>query len=109
MITIWIKEIPFNNILSNKKTIEGRLNKGIFKKLNSDDIIKLSCKNNFCKVKITKINKFSNFNDFLMNESINNILPDIKNVSEGIKKYHTYYSPEKEIKYGVLGIHIKLI
>ena len=109
MKKIWIKEYPLANIICGRKTIEGRLDKGFFKKIKENDILFFCSSTKYCKVKITKIDKFSNFNDLLKNNNLHDVLPNIKNLDEGIKKYKKYYSDESVKKFGVLGIHIELI
>ena len=109
MKTIWIKESPFKNILSGKKIIEGRINKGFFKNLKVNDILQLSCRSKNCKIKIINIIKCNNFNDLLSNYCLNDILPDVQSIEEGLILYNSIYSKEKEYKYGVLGIHIEVV
>lgn len=109
MKTIWIKENPLNNIISGKKLIEGRLNKGLFKNLKVNELITLSCKSKSCKVKIINIIKCNNFNDLLSNYNLNDILPDARNIAEGLEIYNKIYTIEKEYKFGVLGLYIEVI
>lgn len=109
MKTIWIKENPLNNIISGKKLIEGRLNKGLFKNLKVNELITLSSKSKRCKVKIINIIKCNNFNDLLSNYSLSDILPNATSIEEGLKIYNSIYSKEKEFKYGVLGIYIEVV
>lgn len=108
MKTIWIKNDPLNKIISGEKTIEGRLNKGIFKTINIGESVVLSSKDNSCLVKIINIRHFNNFYE-LLKCNLKNTLPEMNSVDEGSSKYLSYYSNEKQQKYGVLGIHISVI
>jgi len=108
MQTIWIKEDPLNNILSGKKKIEGRLNKGLFKNLSPNDKVRFCSKNKSCIAIITKIKAYKNFRE-LLNYNLTDVLPNVSTINEGVIKYNKYYSVEKEYKYGILGIHIEVI
>ena len=108
MKTIWIKNDPLTKIISGEKTIEGRLNKGIFKKINIGESVVFSSKDSSCLVKIININSFNNFYE-LLKYDLKSTLPGINTINEGVSKYLSYYSNEKQKKYGVLGIHISVI
>ena len=109
MKTIWIKNEAYKNIISGRKLIEGRLNKGIFSKLKSDDILILSSNKDSCKIKIINIINCNNFNELFSCCDLNKILPDKTSVKDGIKHYNNIYKNKDIQKYGVLGIVIKLI
>ena len=104
---------PFNMIKSGEKTIELRLNDEKRQKLsagdeiefvnNTDNNLKLLCK-------ILKIHKFKSF------EELYGILPldkcgytndELHNAKAS--DMDIYYSKEKQLKYGVLGIEVKVI
>lgn len=109
MKTIWIKNNAFKNIVSGRKLIEGRLNKGIFKSIKLNEIITLKTKEKSCKVKIINIDKFNNFNEMLNYYSINTVLPDKKDINDGVLHYLNIYKQKDIDKYNVLGLQIKLI
>jgi ASC-1-like (ASCH) protein len=109
MKTIWIKENPLNKIFSGEKTVEGRLNIGLFKELKVNEVIILSCKTKNCKVKIINIEKFNNFNELFCQNSIKNVLPSISALNKGIEHYNKIYSKKNIYKFGVLALHIELI
>ena len=109
MKTIWIKNEAFKNIVSGRKIIEGRLNKGIFRSIELNEILLLSTKEKSCKVKIINIEKFNNFNEMFSCYNINIILPDKIDINDGIQHYLNIYKQKDIDKYNVLGLHIKLI
>ena len=109
MKTIWIKEYPLNKIISGDKTIECRLNKGLFKNIIINEMIMLSSKNKQCKVKIINIERFNNFNDLFYHNDIKNVLPGINTIDRGIEHYNKLYSSKKILNFGVLALHIELI
>lgn len=102
---------PFNMIKSGEKTIELRLNDEKRQKLKTGDEIEFICtdeKTDRLNVKITNIYHFDSFRQLYKSlpllkcgytkDDISTARPDDMDV---------YYSPEKQRKYGVLGIEIK--
>ena len=96
MVIIYIKKLStFNNIKNKKKIIEGRLYKGIFKSLKKNDLIEFCFKDEKIKANIIDINKYKDFREMLIVEGIQNLLPNIYNIEEGINIYNTYYPNRK--------------
>ncbi len=87
MLSIYIrKKSTFRNIMKGRKTIEGRLNKGVFKKLKNGDDIKFCNGDDMIEGKVININKYDCFRDMLTNEEINKILPDV----QGYRGWYKY-------------------
>lgn len=106
--TVYLKERPFNDILNNKKTIEGRLNKGIFSEMKINDSIIFINKQKKINVKIANIRNFESFEKMLIELPFENILPSINNFKEGVELYNSLYNENKIKKYGVVALLIKL-
>ena len=104
--TITIKQPWFDLIKSGKKTIEGRLNSGLFARLQKNDIIIWLHQNMRLKVKIIDIRRYDSFYSMLKKEGLDKVLPNIDNIDDGVKIYRQYYSEEKE-KNGVLAIEFE--
>jgi len=45
----------------------------------------------------------------LKKEGIENVLPGVKNIEEGVQIYRQFYSEEREKKYGVVAIEVEPI
>ena len=107
---ISIKQPWFDFIKSGKKTVEGRLNKGLFNRVQQGDNIIWQHNGNECKVRIMYRNVYKSFKDMLENEKLKNVLPNISNIEDGIKIYHQYYPEikDKERKFGVVAIGMEL-
>ena len=87
MLSIYIrKNSTFRNIMKGRKTIEGRLNKGVFKKLKNGDDIKFCNGDDMIEGKVININKYNSFRDMLTSEEINKILPDV----QGYRGWYKY-------------------
>ncbi len=110
---VGIRTTPYNNILNSNKTCEGRLNRSIFKNIKINDVIIFKNHNNGIerniKAIVINIINCKSFTDMLNNVGLNNALPYAKNINEGQKIYNSYYSKDKEAKYGVLGIVFKVL
>jgi len=87
---------------------EGRLNRGSIKKLKVGEIITIKCKNNSVKKMIKSIDHFKNFKDMLTYKeySLEQTLPYVNTLEEGVKLYDTYYTTDKIEKYGVVSIRL---
>lgn len=85
MLSIYIKKTStFRNIMERRKTIESRLYRGVFKNFKNGDDINFCNGDEMIKAKVININKYDSFENMLMNEKINNILPDVQ-------KYRGWY------------------
>ena len=87
MLSIYIRNnSTFRNIMKGSKTIDGRLNKGVFKKLKNGDDIKFCNGDDMIEGKVININKYNSFRDMLTSEEINKILPDV----QGYRGWYKY-------------------
>lgn len=108
-----LKASPFGMIKSGKKTIELRLNDEKRQKLKIGDEIEFICTDDAYKtvgVRVTNIYHFDNFAQLYKSlpllkcgyteDDVCFANPDDMNV---------YYPPDKQMKYGVIGIEIMLV
>lgn len=101
-----VREPWFSLLKNGEKNVEGRLNVGVFSKLSEGDIIEW---NNAFRTTISKIVKYKSFKNMIETEGLNNVLPHIESVNEGVNIYRQFYSEENENKYGVIAIHLILL
>jgi len=105
----------FAFIESGEKTTEGRLNKTTFAELKPNDIVTWfniddqTKERKECKTKITNVNHYQTFREMILAEGIENVLPGIDNIDDGVGVYRKYYTSEAESQYGVLAIQLELI
>jgi ASC-1-like (ASCH) protein len=109
-----------DDIIAGRKTVEGRLNKGKFKKYKPGDIIllrrdfrdkngKLKDGTNIeAKVIVVSVKKYQSFYEMILKEGYKKVIPCAKNAKEASDEYNKYYSSEDQSKYGVLAIRIQL-
>ncbi len=55
-------------------------------------------------VKVTKINKYNSFSDYLQAEGLANCLPGIDSIEEGLQVYYKYFTKEDEQLHKILAI-----
>ena len=106
-----LSEPWFSLIKLNLKTVEGRLNKGDFSKMNIGDTIIFFNKDfeyREIKVKITKINHFKTFKSYLQKETLKKTLPGFTNLNNGLKVYYKYFSIKQEKEFNIISIHFNL-
>ncbi|KAA0065665.1 centromere-associated protein E isoform X1 [Cucumis melo var. makuwa] len=53
------------------------------------------------------VRQYPSFYAMLKAESLDNVLPGVKTLTDGVQVYRKFYSEEKELSNGVLGIHVK--
>lgn len=103
----------FELIKQRKKTVEGRLDKGTFAKVNPGDVIEFtkSGTDDKLRVKVTDILKYPTFEDMfgLNGEQIDAALPGIESATKAVALYHKIYEPNMVKKHGTVAVHIDLI
>jgi ASC-1-like (ASCH) protein len=106
-------ESPYERILSGKKTIEVRLFDEKRQKINVGDIIefsKLPDLEDKVKVEIVALLRYKSFRDLVNDFGMEYYgYPKDYPVDTFVNNIYKIYSKEKEQKYGVLGIKIKLL
>ena len=104
---------PFEKIKSGKKTIEIRLYDEKRQKVKVGDIIvfhKLADEIGTIKVEVIGLSIFKSFWGLFSNFDKSKFGHDPGlSIDEEIQMQRAYYSEEEEKKYGVVGIHIKLL
>ena len=101
---ISINKNALNNIKSQKKKIEGRLKKGYFNKIKKNDKILFHNHQDKYMITIKDIKEYNNLYEYLKNENIKYILPQIDNINDAYNHYKKFYSDENLNKYKFLAI-----
>ncbi len=105
-----LKSGSFNKIKNGKKIIEVRLCDGKRKKLKLGDLIEFRCLPNLSekiRVEVTALLKYKKFSE-LINDFPSHYF-GVKNKKDIIEELYNFYTKEKEKKYKVLGIRLRLI
>jgi ASC-1-like (ASCH) protein len=104
-----LSEPWFSLISLNLKTVEGRLNKGRFQKMEVGDIIEWYNEDflkRTIKTKIVEKIEYKTFEEYLEKEGLNKCLPGVPSLEHGLSVYYKYYNKEDENKYGVISIRL---
>jgi ASC-1-like (ASCH) protein len=105
---IHVSEPWFTSIKNKTKKYEGRLNTLLFAKFKTNDILTIfnkQLKQHF-DVTITEIFHFDTFRQMLNDLGVENVLPGIKSVDEGVMVYRQWYNEDKEKQFRVLAIKV---
>lgn len=105
-----LKKQPFEMIKSGYKTIELRLFDEKRALININDEIIFNCENETLTVKVLALHRFNDFSELYKSLDLLKCgyLPE-ELASASPDDMNEYYPPEKQAKYGVLGIEIELI
>ena len=105
--TITVSQPWYDFIASGRKTVEGRLNRGIFRKIMPDDIIMWKNNESIFETIVTHIKSYDSFKEMIEDQKLENVLPEIATIGEGEAIYFKYYSKEDEAEHGVVAIGLK--
>ena len=114
MSTVYVKHLSepwFSLVKLGIKKVEGRLNKGDFAKMRVGDVI-LFTNSDFglqrtYSTKIEKIANYNSFFEYLSSEKLEDCLPGIDCIGDGVQVYYAYLSKSDEETYKVRAFHIQ--
>lgn len=107
---ITVNEPWFTYIMNGQKTVEGRLRKGKFIDIKRGDIIAIvSSENTRIARKIKRVTKYTSFNNMIILEGIDYILPGVNTLEEGLTIYRQFYTKEMEEQFGVIAIELESV
>lgn len=102
-----------HQIRDGGKTIEGRINTGMFLRFKAGETVRFFYTSNpsdDVTCRIVKVAAFSNFPEMLEKEGFQKCLTDIRTLSEAIRIYDNIPGyKEKAARFGVLAIHLEVI
>lgn len=97
-----LSEPWFSFVAQGLKTIEGRLNKGDFRKMKEGDTITFFNNNREVTVRVIAKKYYPTFKRMLALEDKEKVLPSCSDMNI----YYKYYTKEEEKKYGVVALFI---
>jgi ASC-1-like (ASCH) protein len=103
-----------------EKTVEARLGKPRFLKMEIGDILSIrediwidgkiiGTQKDRMRIKITQILYFETFKEMFQSVNFKSAVPTANNIQEAIDRYAEFYSKEDEKKYGVVTIFFDLL
>ena len=115
------ESLLLDSILSGKKTVEGRLNKGKFAEYSIGDRIWLrrdyrdeygilhDGEERQALVEVVAVRHYPSFIDMVTTEGFKRVIPYATSAEEASEEYNSYYTTDDQQKYGVLAIEIGLL
>lgn len=110
--TMHLTENPYRNMERGLKTLEIRLNDEKRQEVRVGDIIEFCYYEGEMNILITEVeelHRFKSFRGLFESDMAEMTGMGDMSVEEAVKAMYVYYTKEKEDKYGVLGIKIKLL
>lgn len=101
-----VQEPYYDYIIKGQKTVEGRLNKGKFSKMQVGDHLLI---NDEFKYKIERKTNYNSFWDMVESEGVENVVPDKKEIQEAANVYYKFFTKEQEREFGVVAIEISRV
>jgi ASC-1-like (ASCH) protein len=111
MIQFKVQNVYFINIKNKKKTTEGRIAKNKYLRLKEGE--KIEFISNFKKesiyAQVKRVNQYKTFRDMLESEGVDNMLPGVSSIEEGVKIYRSFGDYDKQVKeYGCVAIQFEI-
>lgn len=110
-LKLYVKNPFFDQIIDGTKTVEGRLFKPKLHHLKVLSTLQIVLSDSSLKcvdVQIIGLRTYTSFEQMLLKEGVQNCLPGVSTLSEGIAIYHSFPEyRELEKEYGVLAIKLK--
>jgi ASC-1-like (ASCH) protein len=116
MVKLYRKHINdpwFSVIAIGCKTIEGRLNRDDWARIEEGDQIDwynddFGIKREIRTV-VVKIRKYPCLTSYLNAEGLEKTLVTVKNITDGLRVYRIFYKPKDEETYGVVAFELKVV
>ncbi|OIS99098.1 PREDICTED: uncharacterized protein LOC109230788 [Nicotiana attenuata] len=99
-----VQEPYFSLLRSGQKTIEGRCAVGHYNKIEPGAFILF---NKCLLLKVQDVHHYHSFCEMLEAENLQDLLPGVDTIEEGVQVYRKFYSKEKERSNGVLAICVQ--
>ncbi len=106
-MAVWhmgLREGYLRAIAEGRKKVEGRLYDEKRQAIRPGDTVIFENRL-MCVVK--DVRTYPSFREMLEREGLENVLPGVGSIEEGMKVYRRFYSEEKERKYGVAAIEVE--
>jgi len=106
--SVTLKQQYIRQIKNGSKTVEGRINSGMFLKFRAGDEVRFFCNTDEVTCRVTKITSYNSFRDMLEATGVENCLADVRSLEEGVRIYDNIPGyAAKARQFGVLAIHIE--
>ena len=112
MLSLSLRQHYFDAVASGLKTVEGRINSSRFENCKPGDMVSFTCAstNDTIVCTITAVTVYQNFYDMLQAQGVENMLPGIITLQDGVDMYEAFPGYKEQVKIsGAIAINIKLM
>jgi len=101
----------FTFVKNGRKTIEGRLKKGLYCLVKPGDhiIVYNEEETDSIRVLVKDVRTYISIQEMFEHEIIKKLLPNANTIEEGIEIYQKFYTNEQQQKFGIVAIEFKRI
>jgi ASC-1-like (ASCH) protein len=99
----------FSLIEIGKKTVEGRKNLPKFHNWKPGDLVVFHLDAREFKTRIRNIRGYKTLEDYLLTEGLEQVLPGVKSLKEGIEIYTQWSTPKEIDTFGFLAIEVERV
>lgn len=109
-LSVTLKPQYINMIRSGSKTVEGRINSGMFARVKPGDLIRFWARQDEVHVVVESIYQYGSWRAMLEGEGVQTCLPNIRALEEGVRLYNNLPGyREKAERFGVLALRIRVV
>ncbi|KAJ6800530.1 uncharacterized protein M6B38_200910 [Iris pallida] len=98
-----VQEPYLTQLESGRKSVEGRCAAGAYNLFGPGSVLLF---NKCLLMEVRDVRKYPSFSEMLRAEGLSTVLPGVESVEEGVQIYRRFYTEEKELSNGVLGISV---
>jgi ASC-1-like (ASCH) protein len=107
-ITIGLREPWMSLVKSGVKTIEGRLDYGIFSKIKAGNVITWKNSKDEVQTKIVRVAKYNTFSDMCYKEKYWKVIPGSSSFKCALDTHHKIFKKQQEARYGVVALELEV-
>lgn len=109
-LSVTLKQVYIDAIRSGRKTVEGRIDSGLFQRMQPGTLVKWFCQGNSVTTRIERVTKYPSFSAMLKAEGVEKCLPGVASVDAGIGIYHSIPGyPERSKESGVVALQLRVV
>lgn len=103
VVDLHVAEPWAGHIAAGRKTVEGRLRRGLYAGLAPGDTIRV---NGDALCTVTRVSHYATLEEYLGAEGLAATLPGVTSIEDGVRVYRQFYAEEDERAHGVLAIEL---
>jgi ASC-1-like (ASCH) protein len=108
-IVVGMREPWMSLVKSGVKTVEGRLDYGIFSKIKEGNVITWKNSKDEVKTKVLRVTKYDTFSDMCYKEKYWKVIPGASSFKCALDVYHKIFKKQQESRYGVVALELEVL